>query len=328
MTIVEAFTEKFGSPRLKENEPLAKYTTLKVGGGAQYFFVAFTTDEIAKAYTIAKKHKLPVTILGGGTNVVISDRGIPGLVIKSEARSIKIVKQIGSMKSGSLQVEKVLVEVSSGVLINQLVRFCCDEGLSGLEYHLGLPGTVGGALYMNSKWTKPISYVGDALYQAKILGSNGEVKIVDQKYFNFGYDQSNLQKTHDIVLTVTFLLTKEDPKLLWERANSSISYRKETQPMGVASAGCTFRNISTADAFRLATPNNTTSAGFLVDQVGLKNFRIGKTKFSDKHANFILNTGGGKAAEVKELIDEARKRVRDRFQVEIEPEIVLLGSFN
>lgn len=327
MSFLDYFNAHFKG-RLTENEPLNKYSTLRVGGNAEYFFLARTSDEIVEANKIAMKYKVPVTMLGGGTNVLISDKGLLGLVIKSEARGIRIIKQIGSMKNGTMHVGKVLVEVDSGVLINQLVRFSCDEGYEGLEYHLGLPGTIGGALYMNSKWTKPTSYVGDALYQSKILTRAGEVKIVDQKYFNFGYDQSNLQKTHEIVLTATFLLKKEDPQILWKKANASAHYRKITQPIGVSSAGCTFRNISTAHAFRLATPNHTTSAGFLLDQVGLKNFAIGKAKFSAEHANFILNSGGATAKDILALIDEAKKRVKDRFQVDIEPEIVLLGSFN
>lgn len=328
MSVLEQLESRLGTGRIRENESMARYTTLKIGGNAQYFFVAQTSDEVAEAVHAAIEVKIPYYVFGGGSNVVISDRGLEGLVIRNESRSIKIVKRLGKIKSGKMLVEQALVEADAGVLINQLVRYTCDEGLGGLERHLGLPGTVGGALYMNSKWTKPFTYVGDVLNQAKIVDQKGNIKIVDQKYFDFAYDQSILQKTHETVLSATFLLKAEDKKKLWETAQSSMEYRKSTQPMGVATAGCTFRNIPLSDALRLVTPNNTTSAGFLVDQVGLKNFQIGKAKFSDKHANFILNLGGATANDVKSLIDEAKTRVKSRFNVAIEPEIVLLGDFN
>lgn len=327
MTIFELLEERLGKGRVKESEPLARFTTLKIGGSAQYFYIAQTTDEVVKAVRAALEAKVPYFILGGGSNIVVADSGLVGLVIRNEARSIKIVKRLGNVKGGQMKIQQALVEADTGALINQLVRFTCDEGLGGLERHLGLPGTVGGALYMNSKWTKPPAYVGDALYKADVLDRSGKVKVIGHDYFNFAYDQSILQKTHETVLAATFLLSAENPKLLWQRANASMEYRRNTQPMGVATAGCTFRNIPLSHAIRLATPNQTTSAGYLVDQVGLKNFQIGKAKFSDKHANFILNLGNATATDVKRLIDEAKKRVQERFNVEIEPEIVLLGEF-
>jgi len=328
MNILETLEKHLGIGRVKQNEPLARLTTLKIGGPADYFFVAQTRDELVKAVKAANEVKLDYWILGGGSNVLISDKGLKGLVIRNESRSISIVKRLGKIKNGQTQMEQALVEADTGVLINQLVRFTCDEGLGGLERHLGLPGTLGGALYMNSKWTNPISYVGDVLHSAKVLERDGALKIVDQKYFDFGYDQSILQKTRETVLSATFLLTADSPKKLWERANASMEYRKKSQPMGVATAGCTFRNIPLSDAMRIGTPNNTKSAGFLVDQVGLKGFQIGQIKYSDKHANFMLNLGGGTATDAKGLIDEAKKRVWQKFSVQIEPEVVLLGDFN
>lgn len=328
MDRLELLETRLGRGRIKQNEPMARYTTLKIGGPAEYFFVVQTSDEVVKAVKAALEAKLPYFVLGGGSNIIVSDKGLKGLVIRNESRSIKIVKRLGSVKNGETKFSQALVEADTGVLMNQLVRFTCDESLGGLERHLGLPGTVGGAIYMNSKWTKPPTYVGDVLMSAKVLDGQGNVKVVDQKYFDFAYDQSILQKTHETVLSAIFLLHAEDKKKLWETAQSSMEYRKATQPLGVATAGCTFRNIALSDALRLVTPNRTTSAGYLVDQVGLKNFQIGKAKFSDKHANFILNLGGATAQNVKDLIDEAKKRVKERFNVEIEPEIVLLGEFN
>lgn len=324
-TLLEA---RLGIGKVTQQEPLVRYTTLKIGGPAEYFYVAKTSVEVVMAVKTAQEAKIPYYIIGGGSNIVISDHGLSGLIIRNESRSLAIVKRLGKVKNGKTDYTQALVEVDTGVLVNHLVRFTVEAGLEGLERHLGLPGTVGGALYMNSKWTKPPTYIGDVLVSAKIIDNTGNVKIVDKKYFDFAYDQSILQKTHEVVLSATFLLQTEDKKKLWERAHTSMAYRKATQPTGVATAGCTFRNISLADAMRISTPNNTTSAGFLVDQVGLKNFQIGNAKFSDRHANFILNLGGATASDVKMLIDEATKRVKEKFNVIIEPEIVLWGEFN
>ena len=162
---------------------------------------------------------------------------------------------------------------------------------------------------MNSKWTKPLSYIGDCLYEAEIIKKDGSAITVPASYFNFGYDQSILQKTHETVVSATFKLNKvHDKDMLWKRAHEALAYRSATQPIGKFSAGCTFRNISKSDALRLATPDHTTSAGFLVDQVNLKGFVQGGAFFSDKHANFIINDGTASSRDVVTLIKEAQRR--------------------
>lgn len=320
--------KELGKGKIKVNEPLFSYTTFKIGGPAEFFYKARTTDEIIKAVIAAQKLKINWQILGSGSNVLISDKILSGLTIRNEAMSIRILKRLGKVTDGKTQVNQVLLEADSGVLMNSLVRYACDEGLAGLERHLGLPGTVGGAIYNNSKWTNPISYTGDLLYQAKILTQAGIIKTVSHNYFKFAYDYSILQKTHDIVLTATFLLNTASKQKLWEIANNSIVYRQKNQPMGVATAGCTFKNISLSEAMRICTPNSMTSTGYLLDQVGLKNYTIGKAKFSEKHANFIINTGGASSSDVISLIREAQARVKAKYNVSLELEIELWGDFN
>lgn len=317
--------EKLGKDRVKTHYMLAPLTTLKIGGSADFFCEVTTKDKLEHAVHTAIMVKIPYFVIGGGSNVVVSDKGIRGLVIRNMARKIIIKKIHGRVKRGKSTIDTVLVEAESGVLVNQLVRFSLEEGLGGLEYHLGLPGSVGGALYMNSKWTKPPKYVGDVLYEALIIKKDGTVASVPKSYFDFGYDQSILQKTHEIVLSASFLLTRADKNQLWETAQKSLAYRNETQPKGLT-AGCTFRNISVSDAMRIPTPSYITSAGYLVDQVNLKNFQIGGAQFSDKHANFIINRGGATAEDVVGLIHEAQKRVQEKFKVHIEPEIVVVGD--
>lgn len=317
---------KLCGDRLKKNEPLARFTTFKIGGPADYFYEAKTRDEIAGVVTLSRSLGIPLFILGGGTNILIGDRGIRGLVVKNATSQVAIRGMKGA-SSGSNSKRTVFVEADSGVPMNKLVRFTIEEGLSGLEMQLGLPGSVGGAIYMNSKWTRPEGYVGDPLYQAMIVTPEGEQKLVTRDYFHFAYDYSVIQKTRDVVIAVTFALTQDYKERLWQIANESIAYRRETQPQGVSSAGCTFKNISRAAALAASTPNLTMSAGFLVDRVGLKGAVAGGAKISDKHANFIINTGAARASDVVELIEKARTAVQERFGVTLEEEIQRVGEF-
>ncbi len=312
--------------RLKTNEPLGRYTTFKVGGPADFFYEAKTKDEFVLAIQTARSLNIPVFLLGGGTNILIGDKGVRGFVIKNSTQGIAIRGVRGSMEPGSSK-KTVYVEADSGVPVNKLVRFTIEEGLAGLEMQLGLPGTVGGAVYMNSKWTKPEGYVGDSVYQAHILTPSGEVKIVTREYFNFSYDFSAIQKSGDIVVSVTFALIQDTKERLWEVANSSIEYRRETQPQGVFSAGCTFKNISKATAMMASTPNLTTSAGFLVDTAGLKGDRVGDAQISTVHANFIINLRNATAFDVVTLIEKAKAAVKQKFGVTLEEELIRVGEF-
>ena len=310
----------------QKNTPLAPLTTLKLGGPADLYYEARTVEDLVGAVTKARELGIPITMLGGGSNVLIGDKGIRGLVVKNNTGTITIRGMKGKYHGGQAR-GSVFVEADSGVVFNKLVRFTVEEGLGGLEAHLGLPGTVGGAIFMNSKWTNPVSYVGDVVYQVTILTLQNEVNIVDRSYFHFAYDTSIIQKTGDIVLRVVFTLVPKDKQLLWEVANQSIAYRRASQPQGVKSPGCTFRNISKAQAITAATPNHTTSAGFLVDHVGLKGKAVGDAQISPVHANFIINNGRARARDVVELIELARVKVKEQFGMELEEEIVRLGEF-
>lgn len=309
-----------------KNEPLAKYTTFKIGGPADEFVDAKTNDELVEAIGKARAVGMPVFVLGGGTNVLIGDKGIRGLVVKNSTSTIKIKGMKGQSSVGGSK-KTVYVEADSGVSINKLVRFTADEGLAGLQMHLGLPGTVGGAVYMNSKWTHPAGYVGDVVYQAEILTPAGERKFVPNKYFQFAYDTSSIQKSRDIVLSVVFALQMDEKDRLWSIANESIAYRRASQPQGVKSAGCTFRNVSAAEVLSRGLPPEATSAGFLVDHAGLKGLQIGGAQISPMHANFIINTGTALASDVIQLISRAKDQVKHQFGVTLEEEIVRVGEF-
>jgi UDP-N-acetylmuramate dehydrogenase len=324
-TLLEEFKKVLGD-RIKTDEPLARYTTFKVGGPADYFFEARSSEDLANAVSAARNLNVPVYILGGGSNILIGDKGIRGLVVRNLSSHIGI-KGVKAVTIGQESKKLVFVEADSGVPINKLVRFTVDEGLAGLHMHLGLPGTVGGAIYMNSKWTHPEGYVGDVVYQVRLVTQKGEDTVVPQSYFQFAYDSSRIQKTKDVVISVVFALTADDKDRLWKIATESITYRRSTQPQGVFTAGCTFRNLSRAEALTASTPNLTTSAGYLIDHAGLKNESSGDAYVSPVHANFIVNRGKATAHDVIKLIDRIEKSVQTQFNVRLSEEIERVGEF-
>lgn len=324
------FRSKIGERRVLVTEPLAKYSSFRIGGPADLFYRAQTRKEIIDAVRLAHQLKIPFFVIGGGTNLLISDLGFRGLIIKNDTSNIKIIGIKGSNKvsekNNKLITRQIYIESDSGVPVNRLVRFALDQGISGLEMFLGQPGTVGGAVYINAHNVKCGSYFSDHLTAAKILHHNGEVEDVDKEYFHFGYDKSVLQKNKKLLLTVIFKLETGNKEVLWGKGHQTLEYRQQTQPYGVFTSGCTFRNIALSDAMRLSTPNYTCSAGYLIDAVGLKGAGVGAAKFSEHHANFIINSKDARASDVLELIRLAKEKVKNKFGVELTEEIVLVGT--
>lgn len=317
-----------GGNRVKIGEMLGKYTSLKIGGPADLFMKVQTTDDLVWTINTARENGVDYFILGSGTNILFSDLGYRGLVIKNETGNVRLRgmtgKRIQESDNKNL-VNKVILEVDSGVTINRLVRNTVDQGLSGLEYFLGQPGTVGGAMWINAHNVNSNKYFGELVLAANIYKPGKGTMDVSQNYFNFSYDKSVIQKTGDIVLSVTLELNTGNKDLLWQTAKSALLYRQKTQPSGIFSAGCLFRNIDRSEALRIRTPEYTCSAGFLIDSVGLKGFAVGGAKFSENHANFLINTGNATSADVLELINLAKKKVYQKYAVKLNLEVVIAG---
>lgn len=302
--------EKTLGNRLKENVDLAPYTTFKMGGKAEFYFEAYSKDDLIKGVATAKKFTLPLTILGGGSNIIIIKEKINGLVLKNLYIAKEIVKETG----GSVEIK-----VSSGYITTKLAQEAINNGFSGFEYFIGLPGTIGGALFMNSKWQngskekKSFVCIGDHLLSAEIIDNCGKIKKVNRDYFQFSCGQSILQKTKEIVLSATFLFKKENKELLKKIADETLLYRQKTQPFGVFSAGCFFRN-----------PKGL-SAGQLIEKIGLKGFSVGNFYVSPKHGNFIIHKGAGDLKDLKELIRIIKERVKQKFGIELEEEVKFIN---
>ena len=321
---LEKLRELLGTSRVKVDEPMRLHATFKIGGPAQLYLEVETIEDLVASVTHARNLGVSVFIVGGGSNIIVSDKGIKGLVIKNNCRKFDVASMGGKIVNGKIDVSGAFVMAQSGVIMNQLVRFTVDQGLGGLEYQLGLPGTVGGAVCMNSNFPLKQAYMGDCVYRAKLLTPEGEIKEVDNSYFHFAYDYSILQKTGDIVLSVIFKLVPMDTAVLKERSMEAMTHRSGSQPKGL-SAGCTFRNISILEAMTVPTPGRVTSAGYLIDKAGLKGKRIGDAKISDMHANFIMNMGNAKAEDIIALVELIKEEVKKKFNVGLHMEVKKIG---
>jgi len=322
---IQPLTDRFPG-KIQTHVDMSRFTTYKVGGPADIFLEVVKTDDLIDAITIARASAIPLTIIGGGSNILVGDKGIRGMVVKNSSNTIRTMGMKGAIHKG-ISSKTTYVQADSGVPMNTLVRFTIEEGLSGLEMHLGLPGTVGGAVYMNAKWGHPLTYIGDVLYQATILTPRNTIVTTGRDYFRFGYDTSTIQTTGDIVIHVTFQLQGGETHRIWETANQNIQYRFATQPQGVFTAGCVFRNIPQSVVEEKGLPVAASSAGYLIDKAGLKGSEEGGASFSRDHANFIVTSPKANALDVIKLIERARLQVKKKFGITLEEEIIRLGEF-
>jgi UDP-N-acetylmuramate dehydrogenase len=300
--------EAVGNDRVHRDRALAPFTTFKVGGSADCFVEVRRADEIQRAIQVAHRHGVPFTVLGGGSNVLISDRGLRGLVIRIHGGEVR-------------ERDEGHIRVDGGVTINGLVRWTVGRGFSGLEAWAGTPGTVGGAVHGNAHFRNRL--IGDLIDRVTLVSTAGDVVEVPVSEMEFGYDYSRLHRTREVVVSADFRVGRGEPDALRAIARESLAFRKRTQPLESASAGCIFQN---PDPKRDVVPDGIPpSAGALVDRAGLKDARAGRARVSTTHANFIVNDGAASAAEIRDLIERCKHDVRSRFGVALREEIVYLG---
>lgn len=311
-TIAAALEKMFGAERVKRDVPLAPMTTFKVGGPADLLIETRTSDEIVRAVKLAHGAGVKVTLLGGGSNVLIADAGIRGLVIRAKGGE---VTPIGN----------AFVRADAAVTINGLVRWTINHGYAGLEAWAGTPGTVGGAIYGNAHWKK--TNIGDLIESVRLVKPDGTLLQAPADRMEFEYDYSRLKHTGEIALWAAFRVTAgADPAALRAVARESLAFRKTTQPLESPSAGCIFMN---PDPVRDRLPEGMPpSAGALVDRAGLKGVVMGGARVSPTHANFIINDGSATAAEIHALVERCRSAVKDQFGVTLRDEIISLGTFD
>lgn len=306
--LARALESTFGD-RVHVGASLGPLTTFQIGGPADLRIDATTEDEIASAWRTAHAHGVRPVVLGGGSNVLVGDDGVSGLVLR--------VRTHGVADEGP-----GLVRVAAGVTINGLVRWLVGRGYRGLEAWAGTPGTLGGAICGNAHFRGAL--IGDLVESVRVLDARGEVHDLTRDDMAFGYDASRVQSSGELVLSAVISVEAGDePERLRDIARSSLSFRKATQPLHQPSAGCVFQNPDRArDHVPASLP---CSAGALIDRVGLKGIAVGGARISPVHANFFVNEAGARAADVLALIEMARTRVRDAFGIELREEIVRLG---
>ena len=295
--------------RLQRHAPLAPLTTFNVGGPADWLVDVRTVDELT-AVLAAARDALPVTVLGGGSNVLVADAGVRGVVLRVQFRDIA-------------QTASDRVRAGGGVTVNGLVRWTISHGLAGIEAWAGTPGTVGGAIYGNAHFQG--RDISELLAAVHVCAPDGRTATIAAPDMGFAYDTSRLSATREIVVWAEFVVSRGEPDALRATARASLAYRKRTQPLAMPTAGCIFQN---PDPARDRLPRDVpASAGALIDRAGYKGQRIGRAAISPHHANFIVNDGGARAADVRALIEEARRAVRDRFGIDLRLEVVLLGDW-
>lgn len=299
--------------RVRREELLAPYTTFRIGGPADLFLEAVTADELAGAVLAARDLDVPYFVLGLGANILVGDKGFRGIVIRNAARRIEFREQGTSC---TLWTE-------SGAIVKDLILESVRRGWSGLEHFVGIPSTVGGAVWQNLHFLSPAPerertmFIAEIFESCDILSERGERKTVDADYVHFGYDDSVFHHRRDIVLAASFRLSKGDQAALHRIMQENLSWRGSRHPWldWHPSAGSVFKKIEGV------------GAGRLIDQCGLKGHRIGDAQISHIHANIMVNLGRATARDVRQLIAVAQKSVAEKFGVHLEAEIGFIGEF-
>ncbi|HEY7969431.1 MAG TPA: UDP-N-acetylmuramate dehydrogenase [Candidatus Limnocylindrales bacterium] len=285
--------------KTSRDEPLARFTTMRVGGPADLFAIVHNVHELRAIIRFARSRAIPLTLLGRGSDVVIADAGIRGLVVQNRAE--------GSRVDGDRYIAE------SGVPMARAATEAQKAGLTGLEFGLAIPGTVGGAVWANAGAHE--SDVAAILDSAQVLLADDTEATLTATDLAFRYRDSRLKHAAEIVLTATFRLAPADPAVIAGRLDEIRRWRREHQPLGIPSAGSTFRN----------PPGD--SAGRLIDTIGWKGRTRGGATVSEKHANFVVNDRKGTAADVRGLIDDVAAAVARETGVRLEEEVVFLGDW-
>ncbi|MDP2641838.1 MAG: UDP-N-acetylmuramate dehydrogenase [bacterium] len=296
-----------GIPNLRKGEILAPYTTYKIGGPADYFAIATNSSELVNAVEEARREGVPYFVLGAGANILFGDKGFRGLVVKNDSKNFHF-------EGNNLVVE-------SGAIIADLILEAAKRNLSGLEHFAGIPSTVGGALWQNLHFLSPdrqrTVFIEEILDSAKVLTEDGKLITVDKEFFQFGYDYSILHDKNFLVTEAVFSLSYKSEKDILTQVQKNLEWRNEKQPSfeKYPSCGSVFKKVEKV------------GAGRLIQQAGLKGYKIGGIQSSEQHANFLVNTGNGTAADVVALIKFIQKKVKEETGHQLVTEISFVGEF-
>ena len=295
---------KIAPNRVRLDQPLASLTTFRLGGPASALVEPESREELSKVLALARADNLPVFILGGGSNVLFKDGGFPGIVIRL-GQGLAGIEEIAGAGEG-----KIRIRVGAAERTAALTRFCINKGFSGLEFLAGIPGRVGGALAMNAGARG--REISESLVEMEIMTAEGGTDVLPATDMASAYRCMRLPEG-SVILSGTFELSRTSEADVKKTVSENLSRRMAGQPRGVHNAGCVFKNPA------------GDSAGRLIDQAGLKGLRVGRAYVAREHANFIVHRGGAASWEVIRLMETIQDEIRTRFQVELEPEIKIIG---
>ena len=303
MTDIETDLKKIiNKNNIFKNESMSKHTSFKVGGNADYFVKVEKVEELKNLLEYAKENNVPLTILGNGTNVLVKDGGIRGIVCNIELSNYSIDRK----------EDGVYITVESGVALPRLANIALNESLTGLEYLSGIPGTVGGAVYMNAGAFG--NEMKDVVVSSKYMDRNGNIYEIGLEDHKFEYRKSVFSGTDNIILETTIKLqpgNQDDIKL---KMKENLDKRVEKQPLEYPSAGSTFKRKENIIVSKV------------IDECGLKGFRVGGAAISTKHAGFIINVGGATASDILAVVEHTKEVVKEKCDIDIDLEMIVLGE--
>ena len=291
---------------LRRQVSLANYSSFRIGGPADYFFEATTPTQLKTAVSLARRMRVPYYLIGGGYNILFDDEGYRGLIIKNSVSGLNC-----SLEEGRL-------EVFSGTRLGQLVSLAAEKGLAGLEFLAGIPGTAGGAIFGNAGAFGQA--IGDFIKQVEVVGSDGQEISLDQGALNFNYRSSALKNSHLIILKATLEVKPGSSAEIKKKVESILEKRAAKHPpAGTPCAGSYFKNPILPDGQRIP-------AGYLLEQVGAKGLQVGQAGVFPGHCNFIINLGQATAREIMTLAAELKERVKRKFNLELEEEVIFIPA--
>ena len=284
--------------RVLQNEPMSKHTTFKIGGPADIFIIINNLEELKAVIKFAKNNNVELTCIGNGSNTLVKDKGIRGITIKLNLKEILINDNT--------------IKVEAGATLPILAKTACENELSGLEFACGIPGSVGGGIYMNAG-AHGVEFK-DIVKETTYLDENLDIKTISNEEHNFSHRYSRFFETNDIIISTTLKLQKSNKEEILQKMQTYMTMRKERQPIGLPSAGSVFKR-----------KDNYIPAE-IIDKCGLKGYNIGDACISEKHAGFIVNKDKATADNVLELIEHIKTVVKEKYNVDLELEIKVLGE--
>lgn len=287
--------------RIRENEPMSRHITFRVGGNADYYVMPDSEEEIQDVIALCKEFQVPYYVIGNGSNLLVGDKGYRGVILQ-------ICREMSS-----IQVDDQVISVQAGALLSKVGNVALEAGLTGFEFAAGIPGTVGGAVVMNAG-----AYGGemkDILLDVTVLTSDGEVKVLNLEELELGYRTSVIPKMQYVVLSARFGFQKGEKEVIRATMNQLKEQRVSKQPLEYPSAGSTFKR-----------PEGH-FAGKLIQDAGLRGFQVGGAQISEKHCGFVINKEQATASDIVELMRQVSEKVWELFEVRLEPEVKFLGEF-